>query len=553
MRWVVMCGRDVRWRSGKVLAMLLVLGMASWVPLAATEEGALMSSPEGDKDGSIRFFGSEIADLYTREIAESFAGALKLDFVRQGDGKYPAGFMHASPEGQGWHGTFWTRDGGTFMRELALWGCFEEACLSARCLMDLVRKNEAGFYAFPEFFEPGKPASGSEWDGTAAIVIGMVLLWERLPEGHPMRAELYAFLHEEASPLRLMVEELRQKPLIAGSGEFGGGCGIPGLHCNVVQNDLIRLALESGARLEREAGDDATAGLYRDAAGRLSANMLKYLVGADGAWIWCVDPQSFTPDPAIVDHEINKGFGGLNGPGCMYSDALGLEPLASTWPGEHASLKTFEKLYNTPLRKQQFDKYGLWTQFDVFRLGLSSGPSYGDGYALQTMLLFDKLEMADKALCWMATSTFDAQGVIFETGRRSPYYFYERNYSPDAIGKMDTTAGCGPLNLVNVTEQLKVARLILGVDDRDPDETRLVPRVPPSWSGVEAEDWPIRTGRGVSRANIRFEQYDGGTAFALKIVTGPALPRLRVRMGREHWEENVEVAEAEFLVKSASR
>ena len=120
------------------------------------------------------------------------------------------------------------------------------------------------------------------------------------------------------------------------------------------------------------------------------------------------------------------------------------------------------------------------------------------------MLLFDKLEMASKALEWLANATY---GPVpeYRIRRASPYYFYERTYSPDAVGKIKLDEGCGALNLVNVSEPLKVARLLLGVDDLDPAFVRIIPRIPPDWNGVEAANWPIWTGHGIVRAHIQFK------------------------------------------------
>jgi len=46
--------------------------------------------------------------------------------------------------------------------------------------MEHVKKSDAGFFTFPQHLDPRAVATGSEIDGTSAIVIGMVLLWERM-------------------------------------------------------------------------------------------------------------------------------------------------------------------------------------------------------------------------------------------------------------------------------------------------------------------------------------------------------------------------------------
>jgi hypothetical protein len=145
------------------------------------------------------------------------------------------------------------------------------------------------------------------------------------------------------------------------------------------------------------------------------------------------------------------------------------------------------------------------------------------------MLLFDKLAMAEKALSWLANATYNPVPE-YKLHRASPYYFYERTYSPDAVGKITLTEGCGALNLVNVSEPLKVSRLLLGVDDLAPQYVRIIPRIPPSWKGVQTSNWPIRTGRGVVRARILFERKGTGAELTVKLAPGQVIDDLKVRM-----------------------
>jgi hypothetical protein len=167
--------------------------------------------------------------------------------------------------------------------------------------------------------------------------------------------------------------------------------------------------------------------------------------------------------------------------------------------------------------------------------GLLTSPSYGQGYALQDMLLLDKSAMADHGVDFLAEATYKSPNIIFSYtnqvyGRLSPYYFYERMYSPEARGEVELTAGCGPLNLVNVAEPLKVARLIAGVDDTSLKGVQIIPRVPPSWTGYRLENWPILTSHGLVRADISYEKKDGKVNFILQVKEGGMIPKLAVRL-----------------------
>jgi hypothetical protein len=246
----------------------------------------------------------------------------------------------------------------------------------------------------------------------------------------------------------------------------------------------------------------------------------------------------------------NKGIGSINGVASMYADVLGLQPLASSWTKdfEHSE-KTFLQLYNTPLRKAEFDRYGIWTQFDLLAGGLLSSPSYGQGYAIQTMLLSDNMTMAEKALSWLVNATYEPVPE-YKLHRDSRYYFYERTYSPDALGKIPLEEGCGALNLVNVSEPLKISRLMLGVDDHTLQEVDVIPRIPPGWAGVEAHNWPIRTRAGIVRANILYQKHDDGAEFTLTLLPGEQIDDLKIRMpskGGFTWREAKNTGSVHFV------
>jgi hypothetical protein len=367
-----------------------------------------------------------------------------------------------------------------------------------------------------------------------------------------MRHLIEQFVFSSTSPLMYILKQLDTNPLIAGSGEFGGGCGISGEFYNVVQNNLVRLALLAAADMATRCGQEVrlTASL-RQAADTIGQNMLQYLRGSDGAWLWCIDPVSLKPDPAIINHPINKGFGGLNGVLSMSADVLGGEPLNGQAGGE-ASIRTFDSLFAVPQRKSLFEKYGAWTQFDEWSLGYMTGPSYGHGYAVQSMLLLDRMEMAGKALDFLARTTYQPLAHN-HLDRSSTYYFYERIYlpelwdrraelqeqfGPNVLVEGGFDQGCGALNLVCVAEPLKIARLVLGVDDYSSSNkgsptgaVKIIPRLPPGWDAVRAENWPVVVPGGLVHATITCQSENETCRFHLQLQeTGRSIPNLSVRL-----------------------
>ncbi len=529
--------------------LILMVALRSADALDSPRQAAASKPLKDDQPVSLRFFGSPTADLFTRELDESFQGVLDQNFIAEAGHDFPAGFVNASLPGFPWAGTMWSRDGGTFMRELVMRGYYEHAALLAECLMDLVEKNPQGFYSFPQFFKGSIRASGTEVDGTASIVISMVLLWERLPDANPAKTRIKQFLLQDASPVNYFKFLLKSQPLVAGSGEFGCGVDIAGDCFNVVQNDLTMLALLAAANMAQESGNRAVSEEDRRFALKVRDGMDKYLVAKDGSWIWCIDVKTMKPNAAVLESVPNRGFGGINGVASMYADVLGLQPLASSWKGIQSSEKTLQQLYNTPLRKLEFTRYGIWTQFDLRGGGMLTSPSYGQGYAIQSMLLFDNLSMAEKALDWLANATYNPIPE-YKLHRASRYYSYERMYSPDAVGKVALEEGCGALNLVNVSEPLKVSRLMLGVDDSALDSVLVIPRIPQSWKGVEAHNWPIRTRAGIVRASILYQKTENGAEFTLKLAPGEQIDDLKVRMPEKSgfvWREVTHVRTAHFV------
>jgi hypothetical protein len=277
--------------------------------------------------------------------------------------------------------------------------------------------------------------------------------------------------------------------------------------------------------------------------------MLRCLRDADGAWIWAIDLHTLQPDRAVVNHPINQGFGGINGILAMTGDVNGFTLAGFDRSLVEASRKTFEQLLAFPKRRALFDKHGVWTQFDCYCYGYLSGSSYGQGYATQAMLVLDRLELAGKAIDCLAELTYRPFPGN-DLDRDSDFFFYERFYLPELLDnpgiindggiavydghKFDQ--GCGALNLVCVAEPLKIARLVVGLDDHDPQHLQIISRLPPDWTSYEAENWPVLTPAGLARVNLRCERCRAGLHLDISQVEGPALPEIEARLpSNEGW------------------
>lgn len=485
---------------------------------------------------SITFKGCDEAEWFSKELQHSFQGVLSKNYISDRQDSL-FGSVTASVDGRPWSDTIWSRDAGTFLRELVHYGCFEEAKGVLQSLLKHIDVNESGYLTFPDWVKLGERKSGDELDGTTMIIIASVLLSERLPECDPFHDTIYDFLVSAASPVRYILHTLQRSPFIAGSGEFGGGCEIEGSFYNVVQNGMSVLTLDMvGTRLK---GDTPEALMLKQrclaASRELNLRMADCFVGEAGQWHWSLNTSTCLPDYDNNIMEINRGFGGINGVLSHAADVHGFLPRALNEPWLAPSVQTFWKLLSHPKRMEQFVKYGMWTQFDDFRFGLSTGPSYGHGYALQIMLLLDRPELYTKAANWLAWATLNP-GYSLE--RENDYWFFERYYSPELHGRHDLEEGCGALNLVNVTEPLKIARLMVGVDDSSLQPVRIVPRLPAGWTEAAVTNMPIRGADGNRTLNLLIRADKQGAVTDIQGSSASPLPELLIRLGsaeRPRW------------------
>ena len=499
-----------------------------------------------ERRARIQFSGCTEAELFTREISDSFDGVMAKNRI-MANGGLSTGAFTASVEGRPWTDTIWMRDNGAMLRELVHYGEFEAAKALFLALTRSVEANADGFWTFPMFTKIGEKQSGDEWDGTALIVVSAILLWERLPREDPVRRQVEEFLLATESPIRAVIAAVARHQLVAGSGEFGGGLGVEGAFFNVVQNAMIAWMLDLTATRLRPT--DKRAGELRrecvTAGAGLKAKLVSHFVAAEQTWLWALNRETFEPSAEAMTATANQGFGGVNGVFSHASDVHGVLPLADPASWVAPSVQTFLALLARPQRAEQFSRHGMWTQFDLVHDGFITGPSYGQGYALQSMLLMDRPELYTPAANWLARATFAPEYPIT---RANPHWFYERYYSPDDPLRKTRDEGCGALNLVCVAEPLKAARIMAGLDDHADDEVVIVPRLPLGWAGLQVEALPVRMAAGHTRVDFEVVADATGAVIRVSGKSEAALPTLRVRLGtaREPIWRTVAAAERSF-------
>ena len=89
------------------------------------------------------------------------------------------------------------------------------------------------------------------------------------------------------------------------------------------------------------------------------------------------------------------------------------------------------------------------------------------------------------------------------------------------------------MNFGTTLNAMKTARLLAGVDDHDPDNLKLVPRLPANWKGVKATEWVISHNVGVRKqTQIDFNyQHLQNKRYSLELKSEKPLKKITVRCG----------------------
>ena len=454
----------------------------------------LKNYKKSDKACTLRFFGSVQAEKFSRILNDSLQGVLRRNFISEGEN---IGFITASIDGRYWHDTMWTRDAGTMIREFVAFGYTGSALACAYRLIALCEKNPEGYYTFPEKFYFGKKDYGYEVDGTASIVIAFAYLYKALSGlGEIENAnEIKNFCLGEHSPVAYFVKKINSETFLLGEGEFGGGYKVKGKWFNCVQNFLVAYSLKIWADITEDPKIIKSLNIINE-------GISKYFI-KDEKLIWCLNPQTFQADESVLKFVTNTGFTGINGAFSMASDVFGFDVKGSVYYDVFKNV--YFDLIKTPLRREQFEKYGIYTQFDNYCHGLLSS-AYGQGYAMQCAAMMNNSDHLEKMLKFFIEAVVEPN-KDYKLTRTGKYFTYERLLSPDYFNlpksMQDIEEGCGELNLVNVSEYLKVARLMVGVDYNG---GIFKPVLPSFITGFELENFPIIKDGKYTLYNLRFKK-----------------------------------------------
>ena len=105
---------------------------------------------------------------------------------------------------------------------------------------------------------------------------------------------------------------------------------------------------------------------------------------------------------------------------------------------------------------------------------------YGQGFVTQAALLLDRMKDVTPMLDWTARETYDAEIHSFVV---------PEGVQVDPTGRYVFRTG-DQGNGVQEAEIVKIFRLLIGVDDNQPQRLRIMPRLPYGWSEVAVSKYP---------------------------------------------------------------
>lgn len=362
----------------------------------------------------------------------------------------------------GYYGVSYTRDMGRSLQEITALGYTNTAARSADYSLRMARRwTTDPALKFKGIFLPhwgdlvNRPRNPSfENDGQGLTILALYKLWQRQPDRNAwLRAQwpdikaagdwiLWQFAHPEISGAR--------NGLLHTTGESANGDG----H-SIYPDTVCMHALQALARMADSIGETSSAKQWRDRSDQMREAITSHYIVSDAKYgpVWTLDDANWTHKGSVL------------GPLIFQADYQGFAPEDSNPQWRAVNEATYQRLIDT------YRPFGFY--------GQSMG--YGQGFVTQSALLLDRMRDATHMLDWAAKEIYDPrygsfvvpEGVqIDPTGR-----FWYR------IGDLG--------NGVQEGEIVKTLRIVMGVDDTQPDRLQVFPRMPYNWKEIAVKTYPI--------------------------------------------------------------
>jgi hypothetical protein len=405
-----------------------------------------------------------------------------------------------------YYGDAWSRDLGRTMQELTELGFLNKttpsadfAFRSARSWLQNPSLNYKGVSLpphwnrvinHPDFAQP------FENDGHGLIALFIYKLWQRVPDRDAwLRARWpdvkaagdwipWQFDHADVTGAK--------DGVLYTTGESAAGKGY-----SVYPDAVCMTALEALAQMADSIGESQSATLWRDRVTKMRAAIPASYAITDPKYgrVWTLDYAGWPNQSTVL------------GPLIFLADYRGFAPQDDDPTWRSINEAAYQRLIDT---YRPFGFYG-WAM------------GYGQGFVTQAALLLDRMKDVTPMLNWTARETWDAQihsFVVPEGVQVTPDGRYVFRTGDQGNG-------------VQEAEIVKIFRLLIGVDDIQPERLRIMPRLPYGWSEIAVSKYPALVEHNGSRetALLHYDLRRTGHSLSLDISADRPLGPVSMRLG----------------------
>ena len=472
------------------------------------------SAPPGYSGPNVSFEGTVYAEILANVFRYNLQDiSAKID----NDGMYHTSTKDAASWGGyrgfgtfrkdvgGYYGVSYTRDMGRSLQELASVG---DTNLVGRCV-DYCLRMARHYATDPDLKLEGvslpphwsmlvnRPRNSSfENDGQGLTILSLYRLWQRLPDRETwLRTRwpdvkaagdwiLWQFSHPQTSGVR--------DGLLHTTGESANGDGY-----SVYPDAVCMYALDALAKMGGTIGETTSAEPWLERAEQMRKAITDHYIVTDPKYgrVWTLKYSNWIDQSSVL------------GPLVFQADYLGFAPEDSIPEWRAVNEATYQRLIDT------YKPFGFYGQ----------AMGYGQGFVTQSALLLDRMRDATQMLDWAAKEIYDP---------RDGCYIVPEGVQIDPTGRFWYKIGdLG--NGVQEGEIVKMLRIVIGVDDTQPDRLQLFPRMPYDWKAITVEEYPFAFS-SAGKLQIAFLNYRlqrSGDRMNLRISSDKSIGPVAMRLG----------------------
>ncbi len=470
--------------------------------------------PAGYSGPEVSFKGDMYADILTNAFYANVQDMLaKID---------PDGTYHTSTRGAvSWggpqfgtyktnagiyYGDSWSRDMGRTLQELTELGFIKQATQTADYSLRTARlwaENPSlkyQGYSLPPHWSRvvNKPNSALpfENDGHGLISLFLYKLWLRLPDRD-------VWLHAHWVDVKAAGDWIPWQfdhPEISGAANgvlYTTGESAAGKGYSVYADYVCMDALQGLAQMADSIGETQSATQWRDRAEKMRTAIPARYLTTDPKYgrVWTLDFAGWPNKSTVL------------GPVFFPADYRGFAPEDSNPDWRKENEATYQRLIDT------YHPLGFYGQ----------AMGYGQGFVTESALLLDRMQDVTPMLDWAAKQIYDP---------RFGSFIVSEGVQLDPTGRFWYRAGdLG--NGVQEAEIIKAFRIMVGVDDTQPNRVRVFPRMPYGWSEMEIKKYPVLSARDgeSTTAFLHYRLTRSSTGMNLTIGSDTALGPIPIRLG----------------------